>query len=135
MPVIPIPLIKSMEREVDGEVIHATFRQATMRADMARKALFAEHKQQYNQAEVGLVTDIFTVDLAKLQAFEVWQTIVDCDITDERENSLFRKDMTEKDFMRSWGQLPPAWGIALHGMCLEVNPDWDFEGARSDEKS
>jgi len=126
---IPAAVEKEFNIKVDGGEINAKFRQANMGDDMTRASLFSERR---TAREGGKIIEVYNLDFFLLAATEVRLTLIDCDITDNKKK-VFRPNMGEDEFMKAWKKLPGAWADELHKRCIEVNPDWGFQGAQADD--
>jgi len=101
----------------EGEPTKVTIRQATQ----ARASLNDELQLRQKWS------------VEELKRIEVYLTLIGCNLEDEDGKSLFRfkslnghsdLDMTENEFKKAWGKLPPDIAQEIHEKVLEVNLSW-----------
>ncbi len=103
-------------------------RQATQAQHERRASLFATLIREYPEGDMNNVRFVQRFSLPELMRIEAFLTLIDSNIEDENSRPLFHEGMSEAQFSRSWGRLPPAVAIEIHDKVLEVNPDWIPEG-------
>ena len=129
---IPEPTVSEYVIEVPEGTFNVSFRTATVRDEMQRRALFSDRIDQRDTATPTVVQTIYKSDWAALEAREVWLTLESCDLEGKNGQLLFKKGMSEPAFMRAWGSLPPHFAAAIQLKCMETNKDWGFVGAVED---
>jgi hypothetical protein len=126
-----------------GEATKIRVRQATQAAHERRAQIFSEVARVIKQND-PLIDQSIEIrqrwSLEELKRLEVFMTLVGCNILNEDGNPLFRfakrggrteLAMSEMDFNRAWGQLPPDVAQAIYECVLEVNLDWSPLGEAS----
>lgn len=120
-------------RELDptGETV-VTFRQAMSEANQIRDRLvFGAQAKTFTDQGLRLDSGV---------PFSVRQ-MIECRLTIAGLDGVYRDAakevplmrfkngklaMTDDEFNKAWGDIPPGWANTLHNCCLDANPDWDF---------
>jgi len=119
----------------DGEPTRITVRQATQAQNEKRSRVFSE-VQRVMKARTE--DDSFTLQSnwsnEELKRTEAFLTLVDCNLLDENDKSLFKfkkdksgkqyLDMSNYEFAEAWGKLPPVIANEIHEKVVEVNLTW-----------
>jgi hypothetical protein len=124
---------------VEGEGTSVLIKQAAQREHEQRQDLFSTLERKFKQLAPDEVSLVSRFSLEELKRQEVWLTMVECNIKDEKGKALFpsRKEkgghsvlaMTKQQFYDAWGKLPPDVANEIHDKVLEVNILWTgFEG-------
>lgn len=109
----------------DGEDTTITVRQASQGEVEKRGDLYSHMVHEW-KGEGHLVTQEFNV--ATLRRIEAAMTVVESNISDEKDKPLFVKGMKQEDFFKAWNTLPPAVAAEITEKVLEVNPIWGEQG-------
>jgi len=143
---MPVKLIAPIEKdfvlertdlayENEGDPTKVTIRQATQEQN-ERRSLIHSEVTQIISARSSFGDDLqlrqkWSVE--ELKRVEVYLTLIGCNLEDEEGKSLFRfkslnghsdLDMTENEFKKAWGRLPPDIAQEIHEKVLEVNLSW-----------
>jgi len=119
----------------DGEPTRVTIRQATQAHNEKRSAIFSEVTRVMGQdstsnEEIQLRQ---RWSLEELKRIEVFLTMIDCNILDEKGKPLFgfrsnkssqELDMSLQEFSAAFGKLPPEVAEEIHEKVLKVNLTW-----------
>jgi len=117
----------------DGE-LEVVIRQARVGDNLRRGEYFAEVTQIYDDAFMGPMQVKQSRNAHEIRRFEVFATLVGCNLQDEDGEDLFRfgnndqgafLDMTEPAFNNVWDLLPMNVAELVHDRVLEVNVLWD----------
>ena|SRR3990167_797193 len=123
------PLIETVKLEdIDptGETF-AVFVQATMEQHERRNAIFADREYSWADSEVGVIRQRSKWNPDEQARLEVFLTLRDCNITDDKDNLLFpfkNGKIGESQFYQAWAKMPPEWASSLHKACYQVNKVW-----------
>jgi hypothetical protein len=117
--------------ENDGDPTRVIVRQATQSHHERRSDLWAELKQRVMDDDSVIM--IQHLSIPELHRIEVFCTFSACNIAAEDGEALFKfkngeLDMTEAQFTKAWGKLPPQVAAEIHLKVLEVNPTWKPRG-------
>jgi len=119
----------------EGEATKVTVFQATQ-AENERRALVHSEVTQIINAQSSMDAELRLYQkwsMEELKRIEVYLTMVGCNILDRNGNDLFRfkngddhahLDMTEAEFRKVWGKIPPDVAQEIHEKVLEVNITW-----------
>lgn len=103
-----------------------TVRQASQAQHERRSDLFSKMTSRMG-GDADVVEVISRFSYPELMRIEVFLTLQDCNIEDEDGSPLFKFErgiITEKDFNRAWGKLPPLVANEIHEKVLKLNPTW-----------
>lgn len=143
---MPLKLIAPLEQEfelevsdrkygTDGSPTKITVRQATQAQNEKRELIYAEVTQVFAK-NGGKTPDVQFKQMwsqERLKRMECFLSMVSCNIEDEDGTGLFifKKigdkqylDMTDIEFEKAWGRLPPDVAQEIHNKVLLVNLQW-----------
>lgn len=104
-------------------------RQATQSAHDARMSLWAKFDKKFEIGDVDTnVTVSQSVSPAEVRKLEVFLTMIDCNLQDEKGERLFKFPLKKDEFSKAWGVLPPLVALEIHEKVLAVNPMWNVSG-------
>ncbi len=119
----------------DGDPTKITVRQATQAQNERRSLIHSEVTQIINSQSA--LRDELQLrqqwSIEELKRVEVFLTLIGCNIIDESGNDLFKfktesgksqLSMSENEFKKAWGILPPDIAQEIHEKVLEVNKTW-----------
>lgn len=120
---------------VEGEPTYVTIKQARQSEQEARMQLFSTLERRYGAAETGAdMTLIQTINMEQITRLEVYLTLCESNITDDKGEPLFPSRKSKADqpqlslsrpqFEKIWGELPTDVCREIHEKVLEVNPQW-----------
>lgn len=133
---MPFKLIAPVEKEftldradkfygVTGSPTRVIMRQASQLQKERRDELFATLTREYDGKAEDVVRYVQRFSLSELMRMEVYLSLVGANLEDENGRPMFRKGMSEQDFNRAWGKLPPDVCAEIHEKVYEVNPTWN----------
>lgn len=118
----------------DGEPTRVTIRQATQAHNEKRSAIFSEVTRVMGQDSSNEEIQLRQRwSLEELKRIEVFLTLIDCNILDEKGHPLFsfrnsknnqEIDMSLQEFSAAFGKLPPDVAQEIHDKVLKVNLTW-----------
>ena len=103
-----------------------TVRQATQAQHERRSDLFSKLTTRVSN-DPNIVEIVTRFSYPELQRIECFLAVVDCNIEDEDSSPLFRfknGKISEFDFNKGWGKLPPLVAEEIHQKVLTLNPTW-----------
>lgn len=141
---MPLKLVAPIEKQfvlevsdkkygTDGEPTIVTIRQATQEQNEKRSAVWSEVTQVMAPSQDMEIKLRQRWTLEELKRMEVFLTLVGSNIMDENNQPLFRfrneggrqrLDMSDLEFARAWGKLPPDVAVEIHDKVLEINMTW-----------
>lgn len=121
---VPKPLQKTFVIKVDGGEFKVTFRQGTVREDMARRDIIFDRREIRSADSPGEVVTVFPMRQGEIEAMDARMTLVNCDIEAPNGRVLLKGGMKEEAFLKAWGSLPPAWAEQILDCCYAVNSTW-----------
>lgn len=144
---MPIKLIAPVEEEFiltktdeaygeeGGEPTRVTIRQATQSQNERRFKVFEKLTQQLSDdlGSEAIIQTIQRINLHELRRIEVNLTMIGCNLMDEDGTPLFAfkkfgdrqyLDMSDEEFRKAWGKLPPDIAYEISDKVLEVNKLW-----------
>lgn len=102
-----------------------TIRQATQEQHERRSTLFENLVREYDSKNSGeRLRTIQKYNEPELRRMEAFLTVVSSNIEAEDGAQLFRAGMTEVEFQKAWGLLPPSVAAEIHSKVLLVNKLW-----------
>jgi hypothetical protein len=113
----------------NDEIVERTtvlIRQATQAQHERRSDLFSRLTSRVSD-NPDVVEIITRFSFPELQRIECFLSVRDCNIEDEDGKPLFKFKsgiISETDFNRAWGKLPPLVCDEIHEKVLELNPTW-----------
>jgi hypothetical protein len=116
----------------EGEPQRTTvlIRQATQAQHERRSDLFSKLTSRVGN-DPDVVEIVTRFSFPELQRIECFLAVKDCNIEDEDGKPLFKFKngvISEADFNRGWGKLPPLVCDEIHQKVLELNPTWGKMG-------
>ena len=108
-------------------------KQAAQGEHERRQDLFSVLERKYSQLDPGEVSLVQRLSMEELKRLEVWLTLCECNILNEKGKELFPSkkakgqtvlNMTQQQFNEAWSQLPPSVAQEIHEKVLEVNLMW-----------
>lgn len=131
---LQVPLVKTVTYafDPDGETT-GTYRQPSRHQVALHQQLIGRDSRALSTNEGMAFINPVTVEEAK--AVEVWLTLIDCNLEDNKGKPLFKfakrgdkteLNMTWEEFWAAWGKIAePKVAQALWEGAMEVAPDWD----------
>jgi hypothetical protein len=120
----------------EGDPTFVTIKQAAQEEAEQRAQILSEVTRVVEQRRSNSVIKVsqnWSFEL--LKKWEVYLTLVECNIRNEDGTSLFNfqkkgrgLDMNIDDFSKAWGRLFPDIADEIHEKVMEVNVDWSLEG-------
>lgn len=124
--------------DVEGDPTIIMIRQATQREAELRAAVFNRITSQYSQAGDGVVREVREIPWTELTRKEVYLTLAGSNIEEENGKQLFkfkgeRLDMSQSQFEKAWGKLPPVICRKIHECVIDVNMTWSGKAEDMEE--
>jgi hypothetical protein len=125
-----LPIEQDPEQQASVKV-----RQATVGEQEALAELGATETRVFDQT-TGRMTEIRArYNLLEIRRKQAYLTLVDCNLSNVDGSPLFpfkiaadgrmRVDLSEADFSKRWGLLPPEWAAKIVEAVFEANPQWN----------
>lgn len=118
--------------ESEGDPTVISIRQASQGEYERRQQMFSEWSRGFDPIS-GEERVVQRLNVEMLKRLEVYLTLSDCNIQDEKGKALFkfrndRLAMSELEFNRAWAKLPLVTANEIHACVLKVNKTWDGSG-------
>lgn len=127
---VVLDLPKDLDPDQDTYVV---VRRATTGDDIERMDMSKGIRRVYKPGSDEVIIDT-EWNMSKQQAFDVYLTLSDTNITDEegkpffpfaRSQGVMRYHGTFTEFLLRWNKLPKAVSEAVIQAVYQVNPEWD----------